>query len=184
MRRREVLVGGGALSVFGVMGAPNAAPQSGFYVPAEEEPHQRTFMQWPVSRRVYRDAAFLDIVQRTIADVANTIADFEPVTMLAAAADHAGARSRLSASVALWDVPTEDLWCRDAGPIFVVNDRGDIAISHIQFNGWGEKQINVRDSRIASRVAERLGLALLPTGLRGEAGGVEQDGHGLLMAHE
>ena len=104
--------------------------------------------------------------------------------MLADQSNHAGARRKLSNTVELWDVPTEDLWCRDAGPIFVVNAAGDLAVSHIQFNGWGEKQVNRRDSQIAGLVAERLGLDLRPTGLRGEAGGVEQDGHGLLVAHE
>ena len=32
-------------------------------------------------------------------------------------------------------------------------------------------------------MAQRLDLPLIDTGLQGEAGGVEQDGHGLLMAH-
>jgi len=57
-------------------------------------------------------------------------------------------------------------------------------VSHIQFNGWGDKQVHHRDSEIAPQVAQRLGLPLLTSGLAGEAGGVEQDGHGLLMAHE
>lgn len=57
-------------------------------------------------------------------------------------------------------------------------------VSHIQFNGWGRKQVHKRDSQIAKTVAERLGIPLMPSGLHGEAGGVEQDGHGLLLAHE
>lgn len=178
------MVGSGAFGMLGLLGVNRASGNSGFFVPPEEDPHQRTFMQWPVNRRVYPDPAFLGMAQQTIADIANTICDFEPVTMLAAAEDHSGARAKLSEKVELWDIPTEDLWCRDAGPIFVVDGAGGLAISHIQFNGWGERQVNVRDSQIAQSVAERLGLQLLPTGLRGEAGGVEQDGHGLLIAHE
>ncbi|MEM6385216.1 MAG: agmatine deiminase family protein [Pseudomonadota bacterium] len=157
---------------------------SALYVPPEESPHLRTFMQWPVNRRVYRDLVFLDMTQQTIADIANTIAEFEPVTMLAAASDHAGARAKLSAGVELWDIPTEDLWCRDAGPIFAIASSGSLAVTHVQFNGWGEKQVSRRDSQIAATVADRLGLELMPSGLRGEGGGVEHDGHGLLMAHE
>lgn len=184
MQRRKMLLSGGAFSLMGLSGRVSANSNSGFYVPPEEAPHQRTFMQWPVNRSVHPDPVFLDMAQQTIADVANAISEFEPVTMLAAQSDHSGARAKLSSSVELWDVPTEDLWCRDAGPIFVVNAQGDLAISHIQFNGWGEKQVNRRDSQIAGHVAEHLGLQLLPTGLRGEAGGVEQDGHGVLVAHE
>lgn len=184
MQRRDVLLSGGAFGLMNFSGQAHAKTGSGYSVPPEEAPHQRTFMQWPVNRRVHPDPVFLDMAQQTIADVANAIAAFEPVTMLAAKNDHAGARAKLSNAVDLWDIPTEDLWCRDAGPIFVTNAKGDIAVSHIQFNGWGEKQINRRDKQIARRVADRLGLKLLPTGLVGEAGGVEQDGHGLLLAHE
>ena len=184
MNRRELIVGSGAAGMISMTGQSFAQIDAGFYVPPEEAKHQRTFMQWPVDRRVHSDPVFLDMAQQTIADVANAISAFEPVTMLAAQTDHAGARRKLSTAVELWDIPTEDLWCRDAGPIFVVNAAGDLAVSHIQFNGWGEKQVNRRDRQIAGLVAERLGLDLRPTGLRGEAGGVEQDGHGLLAAHE
>ncbi|WP_420012804.1 agmatine deiminase family protein [Tateyamaria sp.] len=184
MRRRQLIAGGIAMSALSMTGQSMAQGTNSFYVPPEEAPHQRTFMQWPVNRRVHTDPVFLDMVQRTIAEIANSIAAFEPVTMLAAASDHPRARKLLSGDVTLWDVSTEDLWCRDAGPIFITNDRGDLAVSHIQFNGWGRKQVHRRDSQIARRVAERLGLELHPTGLVGEAGGVEQDGHGLLMAHE
>ncbi len=178
MRRRQFL---------GALGASTAMPAHalpiGHHVPAEEDRHQRTFMQWPISRAVHPDRLFLDMTQDAIARIANRIADFEPVTMLAHSDDHARAKRKLSGAVELWDIQTEDLWCRDAGPIFV-KGTGGLAISHIQFNGWGEKQINSRDSQIAARVAERLDLPLIPTRLKGEAGGVEQDGHGLLMAHE
>ena len=37
---------------------------------------------------------------------------------------------------------------------------------------------------IAERVAQRLGLPVFNTGLAGEAGWVETDGHGTLIAHE
>lgn len=162
----------------------NAGGRDEFFVPAEEERHARSFMQWPNSRKVYKDRYFLEIVQETIARIANAIVDFEPVTMLAAREDHATARKLLSDKVTLWDIPTEDLWCRDSGPIFVVDGKGGLAIRHIRFNGWGNRQIHTRDAHVAERVAARLGLPLLSTELTGEAGGVEQDGHGLLMAHE
>lgn len=153
------------------------------YVPPEEDPHAQTFMMWPASRRVYPDRAFLDMLQRTIADIANAIAAFEPVILLADQTEHAKARKLLRGNITLWDIPTEDLWARDAGPLFAY--RGDdLVITHIQFNGWGKKQAHRHDGKIAARVAERLGMPLIPSGLHGEAGGVEHDGHGLLMAHE
>nr|WP_246455656.1 agmatine deiminase family protein [Sulfitobacter aestuariivivens] len=159
------------------------AATSDLFVPPEESPHAFTLMMWPVSNRVHPDPVFRDILQQTVADIANAIADFEPVVMLAAKADHPEARKLLSSQVSLWDIPTEDLWARDAGPLFAFE--GDaLVVSHITFNGWGRKQVHQRDGNIAAAVADRLGLRLIDSGLVGEAGGVEHDGHGLLMAHK
>jgi agmatine deiminase len=183
LSRRTAIGGGIAISMMAKQAQANSA-RTGFYVPPEEHPHEMTFMQWPASRNVHRDRVFLGMLQDTIARIANTISDFEPVVLLAAAEHHANIRPQVSSAVELWDIPTEDLWCRDSGPIFVIDNAGNRAIRHIRFNGWGEKQINTFDSRIAGEVAERLALPLLPSRLKGEAGGVEQDGHGLLIAHE
>lgn len=185
MKRRSFLVGGAALCVTGPLGgAALSSTASKLIVPPEEEPHERTFMQWPASRTVHPDRVFLDLLQKTIADIANTISAFEPVVMLAGKSDQTQARRYLSGKVEFWDVPTEDLWCRDSGPLFAWQPDGKLAVSHIQFNGWGEKQIHRRDGRVALQVAERLGVPVIASGLKGEAGGVEHDGHGLLMAHE
>jgi agmatine deiminase len=151
-------------------------------MPLEATPHERTFMQWPVSLDVY-DQRSLARAQAAIARVGNAIADHEPVVMLASKADHAAARKQLGEGVELWDVPTDDLWCRDSGPTFVKNAKGELAISHIRFNGWGNKQPNSNDSQIAERIAKRLGLPLIESGVVGEQGGVEHDGAGILLAH-
>lgn len=185
IRRRDVLIGGSALMALGMLeGRLMADNQPMLFVPPEEDPHALTLMQWPVNRQVHPDLAFLDILQETIADIANTISEFEPVVMLVDANDHREARRLLSKDVELWDIPTEDLWCRDSGPLFARKPDGKLAVSHLQFNGWGNKQIHTRDGNIAKRVAERLGVEIIASGLIGEAGGVEHDGHGLLMAHE
>lgn len=153
-----------------------------YEMPLESELHERTIMQWPVSLDVY-DAPSLRDVQKKIALVANTISQFEPVVMLASAAAAKTARAQLGRAVEIWDIPTDDLWCRDSGPTFVKNSKGELAVAHIQFNGWGKKQLHRNDARIAATVAKRLGLPLLATGLVGEQGGVEHDGAGTLLAH-
>lgn len=179
------MIGTAALGVCGVLGSRTMAETSGrLVVPPEEDRHERTFMQWPVNRQVHPDPEFLAILQQTITDIANAIGEFEPVALLAAKNDHAGARKLLSPKVELWDVPTEDLWCRDSGPLFARQDDGKLAVSHIRFNGWGSRQVHKRDGAIAETLAGMLGVPVISSGVTGEAGGVEHDGHGLLMAHE
>ncbi|MFQ6549023.1 agmatine deiminase family protein [Aestuariibius sp. 2305UL40-4] len=185
MTRRTTLTAfAGASIALGLAHSLAAEPPRRWRVPDEGDRHERTFMQWPVSRDVYPEAWFLDDVQQAIARVANAIAAFEPVVMLAAHEHHAAARRRLSAAVELWDIPTDDLWARDSGPLFVLDNRGGLAVRHLNFNGWGGKQAHPHDGLVAARVAQRLGVSLLDNGLVGEPGGVEADGDGTLIAHE
>ena len=141
-------------------------------------------MQWPTNVEVYPDTEFLDTLKQSIADVANTIAEFGLVVMLMASSHRKAARKKLSEKVEIWDIPTDDLWCRDSGPVFLVDQVGNLSISNLNFNGWGNKQTHENDSKIASRVAKRLGLKEISIGLVGEEGGVESDGAGTLIAHE
>lgn len=191
MARRRLL--GLAASALGITALPSPAQVSlnlamdetpAHRVPPEEAPHELTFMQWPSTMEAYLERDFREWVQETILDVANTIAAFEPVILLAPRPEHRNIEGRVAANVTVWDIPTEDLWCRDSGPLFTRLEAGGLAVSHIQFNGWGNRQNHTRDGQVARRVAQRLGLEMIPSGLVGEAGGVEQDGHGLLMAHE
>ena len=181
-RRRFLLAAGGAL--VGPSAAVASQGTSPYGLPEESEPHVRTFMQWPVNRMVHSDAAFLEDLQTAIADIANTIVEFEPVVMLMAAKFEAAARRKLGTSVEIWHIATDDLWCWDSGPLFVRNAAGDLAVRDLNFNGWGGKQVHPNDGRVARRVAQRLGLPVLGNGLVGEAGGVESDGQGTLIAHE
>ncbi|MEO0544575.1 MAG: agmatine deiminase family protein [Pseudomonadota bacterium] len=154
------------------------------HVPPEEAPHEFTFMQWPVNRSVHTDRYFLDDLQGTIVDVANAIADFEPVVLAAAKQHHGSIRARLSRGVELVNILTDDLWARDSGPLIAFDESGRRVVSHLKFNGWGNRQEHKADGLVAERLARWLELEVVDSGLVGEAGGVEHDGHGLLMAHE
>lgn len=175
----------------GAMGAgllastlPSGAQSPRWHMPAEEAPHAATFMQWPVSRVVHPDGVFLDMLQDTIAEIANTIAAFEPVNMLMPADAMPTAARKLSSEIDVWDIPTDDLWARDSGPVFVTDGAGALAVTGFNFNGWGAKQTHVHDGSIARRVAARMDLPYHPSPVVGEAGGLEHDGAGLVIAHE
>jgi agmatine deiminase len=182
----------GAVSITGTisMSSPAAgrsptATAVGYRQPIEAELHERTFMQWPARPDIYGGKHAIDTVRSSIAGIANAIARFEPVVMLARPEHVAAARKMLSAaSIELWPVEVDDLWCRDTGPTFVRSPSGDLAVSELNFNGWGGKQGHGDDRRIARRVGEKLGLPIFNNGLIGEGGGVEVDGAGLLLAHE
>ena len=165
-------------------GEPVSAKAAGFRMPLESDPHERTFMQWPARADIYGSQRALNAVRDKIVLIAQSVAKYEPVVVLARPEQLAEATKRLGAGITLWPIETEDLWCRDSGPTVLINDAGQLAASELNFNGWGGKQTYKDDGRIASRVAERLGFRVFQSGVTGEGGGVENDGAGTLMAHE
>ena len=164
--------------------AGSSARSAGFRMPLESEQHTRTFMQWPARAAVYGSRAALEGVRSRIALIASTIAKFEPVVMLARPELAEDVRRRLDAGIEIWPIAAEDLWCRDSGPTFVRSVSGQLAVSELNFNGWGNKQLHRDDGRISGKVAAKLGLRIFDNGLVGEGGGVETDGAGTLLAHE
>lgn len=171
-------------NMIGGNGGAGATSSSGYFLPEESAAHERTFMQWPVNRTVHPDPVFLKMLQRSIAAIANAISEFEPVVMLMGERHRKAAGKLLSASVDIWNIATDDLWCRDSGPVFVVDGKGGLAVADLNFNGWGGKQVHDNDGKIARSVAGRLGLPVFDSRVVGEAGGVETDGEGTLIAHE
>ncbi len=163
--------------------AGQSARAAGYRMPLESEPHLRTFMQWPGMKSIYGDQEDLDAVREKIILIANSIAKFEPVVMLARPEQIEDARAQFKANVELWPMAVQDLWCRDSGPSFVVNATGELATSELNFNGWGDKQPHRDDALVAERVAEKLDLKVFDNGVVGEGGGVEVDGAGTLLAH-
>ena len=195
MHRRDVIRSMGALGLgalaetAGMAGTVAAASKlsaraSLFCVPLESGPHERTFMQWPSRVSIYGSSRALEAVRSKIALIANTISRFEPVVVLARPDGIVAARQVLNAKVDLWPIETEDLWCRDSGPTFVRSGTGAIAVTELNFNGWGNKQGHADDGRIAKRVAMKLKLPVFDNGIFGEGGGVEVDGEGTVLAHE
>ncbi len=84
--------------------------------------------------------------------------------------------------------PTNDSWIRDYGPIFVRNDRGDLACHDFVFNGWGGKYDgDVRyadDDVVPQRAAHMLDIPIWIHDFVLEGGSVEPNGVGTLLTTE
>ncbi len=192
MTRRGMIGAGfaaGLGALPGLSGSVTAAERpsaraAGFRMPLESALHERTFMQWPASASIYGSERALEAVRGKIVVIAQTIARFEPVVVLARPDQMEKARKALGPTVELWPIETEDLWCRDSGPTFVRSAKGELALSELNFNGWGNKQVHADDGQIVKRVAKKLGLPVFDNGIVGEGGGVEVDGEGTALAHE
>lgn len=154
-------------------------------MPAEDALHAATWMSWPSSAAIWGDA--LPDVQDTIAAIAEVIAEFEPVKLLARSDEAARVRTLVRRSdIEVIRAQVDDLWARDTLPQFLVatgaGDAAPLAAGMIRFNGWGDKQRHAGDARLAGLVARRLRIPMISSGLVGEGGGLEVDGRGTVLA--
>ncbi|NBP89891.1 MAG: agmatine deiminase family protein, partial [Opitutae bacterium] len=85
----------------------------------------------------------------------------------------------------LVDIATDDVWCRDHGPIFVKNDQtGELAITDWEFHGWGGKFEASLDNQVPKKIAKHLGLKCFSFAFELEGGGIEVTGDGRLLTTE
>jgi agmatine deiminase len=165
-----------------------------FIFPAEEEPHEGTWLQWPHNRTTSRRGKESDLIKR-----------YEPAWVQMTKALHSGEKVHLIVyddvyrdridqvlrdagcdmnQIDFFVHPTDDVWCRDNGPIFVRDqDRdGQLHITDWGFNGWGNKFDFELSDHIPKLLAQDLGMPITTIPMINEGGSIEVDGHGTLMA--
>lgn len=153
-------------------------------MPPEWAPHERTLMCWPARADMWGER--LERARADHAHVANAVAAFEPVLMVADPAHAAGARAACGAGVEVAELPLDDSWARDSGPIFVRDEGGRRAGVDFAFNAWGEKfHPYDADARFAAGVLALLGEERLDArDLVLEGGAIAVDGAGTLVTTE
>jgi agmatine deiminase len=152
-------------------------------MPPESAEHDLTIMAWPCRKELWDD--LMPAAKAEYAGVANTIAEFERVVMMTPPADVADARKALSGRVDVVEIPLDDSWTRDSGPIFCLDQQGRRAGVHFGFNAWGGKYSRWdRDERSGQDVAERYGDAVYRAPLVLEGGSIIIDSLGRLVTTE
>lgn len=160
-----------------------SSPPAGTRVPAEWGPHEGTIMCWPTRDAIWgtrRDQAVEDY-----ATIANVIARFEPVTMVAPPRRVEEADAACGPGVTVVELPIDDSWARDSGPLYAVAADGSRVVIDPIFNGWGDKFTPYDDdARLASRWAARRGERCVPVDMVLEGGAVTVDGRGTVLTTE
>ena len=157
----------------------------GFTMPAEWEPHIATWMQFPTANFTFGPAGSgsLASCQEKWAEVANTVARFEPVLMVCHPDDVERARELLGDGVELFVQEIDDAWARDSGPTFLVDGRGGLGAVHWRFNAWGNGSYlsHANDARIGGVIARASGARVFGSTMVNEGGGIHVDGRGTVM---
>ena len=150
-------------------------------MPAEWEQHERTFIEWPVKSSMVSPENYT-VVCEGYAETAGAIAEFEPVTMIVNEDTLQDAKALCGSGVEYLTIPHDDAWCRDNGPIFLINGDRKLSALNWQFNAWGGKYPCYElDNEVAPRLLEYYGVAYRNVPMVLEGGSIHVDGQGTLL---
>jgi agmatine deiminase len=155
-------------------------------MPSETADHERTWMAFPVTGETLGDTApKRERGYSAWADVANVIAQFEPVTMVVDPTEIHRARRMLDSRIDLLEAPLDEFWMRDVGPTFVLDEQRPGVLGAVDwvFNGWGAPEWAAweKSAQIARCVADAAGAELVSSLLVTEGGGLHVDGEGTVL---
>lgn len=157
-------------------------------MPPEWAPHARTWMEFPCVNETFGadpDGA-LGHSRAVWASVANTIVEYEPVSMVCNLGDGDAARRLLDSAIAVHETPTGDAWARDSGPTFLTHPDGRLGATHWKFNAWGNQGFSdfSDEQHVGAFIAGLAGAELFSSQMVNEGGGIHVDGDGSVMITE
>ena len=162
--------------------------QAGYFFPAEFHRHTATWLSWP-----HKEASWpgkIDAIYPFYSKFIQELAKGEEVRInVADAAMQGFATRQLEAAgvdmemVRFFLHPTNDAWCRDHGPAFVINPKEKKkAIVDWNYNAWGNKYPPYElDDVIPTLIGKALDLPVYHPGIIMEGGSVDFNGKGTLI---
>jgi agmatine deiminase len=169
---------------------PATTPASqGYYFPAEYAQHIATWLTWP-----HKEASWpgkIDSIYPSYCRFVREIAESELVRInvndesMKQAAIEKLSKARVNMDrVEFFLNPTNDAWCRDHGPAFLLNrhDPNKKMIVDWNYNAWGNKYPPFDlDDVIPTRIANHFQLPVANPGIVMEGGSVDFNGQGTLI---
>jgi len=161
----------------------------GYKFPAEFAPHLATWLSWP-----HKEASWpgkIDSIYPNYAQFIKYLTIGEEVrinvvdeTMKSFAIGHLNKAGVDLAKVSFFMHPTNDAWCRDHGPAFLINESAPDrkVIVDWNYNAWGNKYPPFDlDDVIPTLIGQHFNLPVFHPGIVMEGGSVEFNGKGSLM---
>ncbi|NJO03263.1 MAG: agmatine deiminase family protein [Bacteroidia bacterium] len=162
----------------------------GYYLPAEWSQHEATWLSFPHNLLTWPSERMARIHQTFFAwirwlsrgeEVRINVQDEATVLRIRQAMEEQAVDLN---QVRCFIHPSNDAWCRDHGPAFLVNPEASEKkiIVDWTFNAWGSKYEPFDDDdRIPGRIAELLALPYYRPGIVMEGGSVDFNGQGTVL---
>jgi agmatine deiminase len=161
----------------------------GYYFPAEFAAHTATWLSWP-----HKEASWpgkIDAIYPSYTKFIKTLTAAEKVCInIKDEAMKAFAAGKLQdagvdlAAIEFFFHPTNDAWCRDHGPAFLINPAAEQkkVIVDWNYNAWGNKYPPYDlDDVIPTLIAKQYDIPVYYPGIIMEGGSVEFNGKGTVM---
>ena len=157
-------------------------------MPAEWAPQSAVWFAWPANKSWW--PGNYERVSNRFAALISKISNFTKVNLICCSEAQKDAEQRIFQSCPLLnniefiDYKTDDVWCRDFGPIFVSNGK-NLEITNWEFNAWGAKFPDwEKDNSFNLHAADLLNLKINSTGIILEGGAIDVNGAGALLTTE
>jgi agmatine deiminase len=152
----------------------------GFVMPPEWAPHSRCWMAWPCRTELWGER--MSATRQAYAELAKTIAAYEPVTMIARPDLTAEASLTCGQGISVLPLAHDDSRIRDTAPTFLLDQTGALGGVDWQYNGYGARAPAFEeDARLAEAICARLEVPRFVAPLVLEGGGVQVDGEGTAL---
>ena len=174
------------------IGHPSTSPtpaQLGYRFPAEWHPHEATWLSWP-----HKEASWPGKLQSIYPYYAHFIKELTKgeivrinvvdEEMRRMAIKHLQKQGVDLLKVEFYLHPTNDAWCRDHGPAFLINPQAEQKkiIVDWGYNAWGDKYPPYDlDDVIPTLIAQQFGYPVFHPGIVMEGGSVEFNGNGTIL---
>lgn len=162
--------------------------QLGYYFPAEFAPHEATWLSWPHKEESWPGK--METIYQPYAQFVKTLTESELVRInvndveMKSFAQYVLAEENVNMQrVEFFFHPTNDAWCRDHGPSFIVNPNKNLkAIVDWNYNAWGNKYPPYNlDDVVPTLIGAHFNLPVFYPNIIMEGGSVEFNGKGTLL---
>ncbi len=137
---------------------PKNPSLKGFRMPGEWEVQKSVWIVWPNNKKDW--PGLFDNIPRVVSEIVCNLSISQKVNLIIKNRKEKikikkilkKFKNNLS-NIKFYSIPTNRIWIRDTGPIFLVNNKtGDKIILNFRFNGWSKYKDYQKDDKINNKI--------------------------------
>ena len=162
----------------------------GYRMPAEWEKHDAIWLSWPHDPTTFPDC--VEKVEATYVQIIKEIHESENVNLFVKDQAMKQKATRLLeqagvdfGKIRFFMFDYADVWFRDYGPTFIINNKRELAMVNWIFNTWGDKYDELlKDKDIPQVINKQMQLTCFKPHIVLEGGSIDVNGKGTLLTTE